>query len=625
MKKLRKNLLTFILCFCCMLSVSQTAHAEVKEEVLFTLREPQDIVVTIAYGVNDVSFALVSPSGFEVTKETDTETITVFTGSTSTIVFMGQAEAGEWKIRYDKGSNESISVSADVQDTSFFITDFRMGTVSEGKVPVTFTVSANSSLSYNYRIMLTTDKETLNGREVASGRGRVDEIVEKEIVLDHVNSYDNYYLMLYVYYDLNGAEIFDYSYSESFALTNPNVPDAMENLDVTVNYDSGVMDIDWKNYLPGGASGVYLEGYIGEECVLSEEYPKENGYSAALSFRPGDVLRLEISYKNREGVISQLLSKEVDTAQRLILPESGKVGSDIWTFSYDGMRNTEVTFEVNGKEKSLVLDGLGSKYLTLPESRNKMVISYMDEAGILHRYQRDANISKVQPTIALLRQVDGVTTAEDVIMITGTTNGESLTVNGQVVEIKDGEFAYPYALTGGENHIELEAVIGDISTTLNAVVVQEKKADIPWQYLCGGLAVSMGGILLLMLAGRKPKKDSAMAASQIGLQTAQQAEDVNAKKKKLKVPGIRANWIWVAICGVLWLGLVIYTSSVAYLELAYKSALTAKILLVVMRALLWGALALAVLALIRILIQLAQKKWKERKQKREEGTNAETK
>ncbi len=607
MKRLRKSFFMMLISIYCLLSASCIAYAEEKEASLFTLWQAQDVTVTITYGVDDVSFTLISPSGQLITKDTDEENITVFHGSTSTLVFLGQAEPGEWKIRYDKGSNESIGVSADVQDTSFFITEYQAGALTNGKIPVNFVVSANSDIIYDYRISLTADTQSLNGKELARGRGRVGEPVSLEVDLTDANTYDEYYLLLYVSYDLNGSEIFDYSYSDSFAYTNPNTPAAMENVDIIIDQDRHMLDVNWKEYFPGSAKSVYLAAYIGEECISSGEYLKDSGYSTRIPFEAGDKVRLEISYKDRKGMVSEILKKEVDTATEiLILPESGKVNSDMWTFEYKGADDTEVLFKVNDQEYTIILNGDGSKYITLPESRNNIAIRYRDKNGNLHEHYRVANISNELPVIELLRQVDGVTTEENVIMVSGRTNTDTLTINGQSIEVQNGEFVHSCSLQDGKNEIVLEAVLGDNVSQIHAVVTKTvAKEGNNWIYLFAGLAVSLVGILLTAwFTWRRSRRIA-------------KGEKVRETKG-----GLIVSWIFAVLLWGAWIALLMFENSAGYLELAYESLKKANSLLTLEKILMFVAIGWSGLTLLRTLLYALVGAIRK---KRTEGVNEEVK
>lgn len=603
MKRIQKTLWMIVICVCaCMFTwifAESIVEAQEKEAELFTLESARDVTVTITYEKNDISFELISPTGQVITGDTDTDNITVFSGNTSTMIFIGQAEPGTWKIKYDKGSNESIGVSADVQDSSFFITKYDVGAVTENRIPVQFSVGGAEGLSYNYKVMLTTDAQSLNGRELKSGRGRTGEEITVEVPLDNVNTYEEYYLLLYVSYELYGSEVFDYQFSESFAYTNLNMPKAMENVDVTIAHDRKLLTVNWREYVPSGIQSVFIEAYRGEECIVSAEYLRENGYTADIPYEAGDTVQLEISYKNNRGLISDVLKKEISTEdQMLTLPQSGKVASPIWTFEYKGMQNIEVTFRINQKTHVIILDGDGSKYITLPEERNDIRITYQDGEGYVHEYQKTANISRIEPIIELLRQIDGVTTNESAIMISGTTNAQTLTINGVSVDLKDGIFVHQYRLSGGANSIVIEAMIDDSVTRLVATVTKrgQTAASIDLLYLWIGLGFSVVGMILVSLLTWKRSRKLA-----------------GKSKKSGWILSAVLCWLLAAIAWVVWIFVARYVNTPEFIQVAYESLTKANRLLLLERVLMWTAIGMSLFALIRTLLGVAISKYRKKK------------
>lgn len=106
MLKLKKHLyIVPALIICAILLIPEmifTVFAEESTADLFNYDKAQDVAVIIEYDHNDITFTITSPSGQNIDKNTDTDNITVFAGSTSTTVFIGGAEAGQWTITYDK-------------------------------------------------------------------------------------------------------------------------------------------------------------------------------------------------------------------------------------------------------------------------------------------------------------------------------------------------------------------------------------------------------------------------------------------------------------------------------------------------------------------------------------------
>lgn len=624
MLKLKKYLsIVPALILCAILLVPEmifTVLAEESTADLFNYDKAQDVAVIIEYEHNDISFTITSPAGQKIDKNTDTDNITVFAGSTSTTVFIGGAEAGQWTITYDKGSNDHLTVRSVVQNSDFWITSFNTGTLSEETLPVAFNVSGAENTDYKYSIMAATSKDTLNGKELAFGRGNTGEDVTVDVSLADLSTYDEYYLLLYVTYDYNGSEIFDYAYSDSFSYTNPKSPDAIDGVDITVMHDSRSITVDWSDHVNYGTKAVYVEYYLDDKLISSAEYPTSDGKSGFFTYDDeAAAVLFKISIRDNSGLASALAEFNVniapDNSLRLTLPESGMTGSDIWSFDYTGGDKTEVTFTINDKTKTLTLDGDGSSFITLSESRNTIMVSYADKNGYIHNYNRMANITAITPTLSLSHNIDGITTTNDFIIISGATNCTEVTVNGNKAQVEDGIFTYTLELDKGENSVLIEALSGELGTTLTATITRESEgilsSDSTFSKLLPlivGLVISVVGIILIVVLTKKrsikknsstdvnnsvnisdenvntdtktAKRAAKKAAKLASKQNAQGAYGnvdsytENAKRKK-------AGFIWLYITVICWIATVglwvwfiirkVFENSVSYIRLAYES------------------------------------------------------
>lgn len=620
MNKFKKYISALFILLMTVLSSFVTAFAEETEADLFNNNTPQDIAVFIEYEHNDISFKLISPSGVEITKDTDTENITVFSGSKSTVIFLGSAETGQWKIKYDKGSNENINISASVQDSSFWITSFDVKAVTDNKIPVTFNVSSGKTSGYNYSLILTTDKESLNGKTLATGSGVIGEDVTTEVSLEDVSTHSGYYLLLYVSYMDNDSEIFDYSYSNAFDYTNPNAPESIDKADITISHDTLSVTADWKNYIGYDTDSVFVEYYIDNQLISSTEYPVSAGYSGFFTYKEDSkVLTLKVSVKNKNGLASDFKSFDIemsdDKSMSLTLPESGKTGSEIWSFDYKGADDTEITFNVNGKVNEYTVSGDGSKYLTLTEDRNTIKVSYTDENGYTHVYNRMANISRTAPTLELIKSLDGVTTANDTIIISGKTSASVLTVNDKEIDINNGIFSYVYELKNGKNSIVLTASTGDSSTSLTATVTKESSGiltegsdDFRWIIpLATGLLISAVGIVLIILLTKKHEKKKNAASQNMDIIKPQKPKKVK-KPKKVRKPGfillisLIICWTVTVLTWVWFIIRKIFENSTGYIELAYESLKSADSYLFFTTFIMITAIVITVIALVLTII-----------------------
>ena len=579
------------LIICAMLLIPKmifTAMAEESTADLFNYDRPLDVAVIIEYEHNDISFTITSPSGQKIDKSTDTDNITVFAGSTSTTVFIGGAESGQWTITYDTGSNDHITVRNVVQNSDFWITSFNTGTMTESSLPVTFKVSGDENTGYKYSIMAVTDRNTLNGKVLASGRSTVGEEVSADASLGELSTYDEYYLLLYVSYDNNGSEIFDYAYSDSFSYTNPKAPKPMEELDITILHDSKSIAADWSGGVNFEIRSVYVEYYLDDKLISAEEYPTSNGKSGFFTYDDeSQTLLFKISKRNSSGIASELSEFSVaivpDNSLKLSLPESGKTASDIWTFDYTDADNTEITLTVNDNEETRTLDGDGSDFIALPDTRNTVMITYTDKNGYVHNYNRIANISDVTPSLSLSHSLDGITTTNDFIIISGATNCTEVTVNGDKADVTDGIFTYTLELDKGENSVLIEASNGELGTSLTATITRESDGILSQDSifsrllpLIAGLLASVIGIILIIVL---TKKRSIRKSDKAGgnTQSSGSYTNVNMPGSKPKKAGFM--WLCIAvICRAATVGLwawfivrKVFENSVGYIRLAYEA------------------------------------------------------
>lgn len=656
MLKLKKHLyIVLALIVSVILLIPETAFTVFADEStsdLFNYDKVQDVAVIIEYEHDDISFTITSPSGQKIDKNTDTDNITVFKGSASTTVFIGGAEAGQWTITYDKGSNDHLTVRSVVQNTDFWIKSFNVGALSEEKLPVTFNVSGAENTGYSYSVMAAASRDTLNGKELASGNGNTGEDVAIEVSLADLSTYSEYYLLLYVSYNDNGSEIFDYAYSESFSYTNPKSPDSIDKVDITVAHDSKSITVDWDSYISYNTDAVYVEYYLYDELISAAEYPTSKGKSGFFTYDDEAQSPLFKISVRENGLASEFAEFNVnivsDNSLKLTLPESGTTGTDIWSFDYTGADKTEVTFTVNDNTETRTLDGDGSSSITLPDTRNTIMVSYADRDGYIHTYNRMANISTAAPSLTLSHNIDGITTTNDFIIISGATNCLDVTVNGDKAEVSDGMFTFTLELDKGENSILIEATNGDLGTSLTATVTRETESILSSEGtfskllpLIAGLVISVVGIILIIIFTKKRNsrkngyntvnnninnniavnnantnlntdRKAAKKAAKLAKKNSKRSDNIKPKKSR-SICLYAAISSWILAVG-LWVWFIIrkvFENSVSYIKLAYESLSKADAYLTHTVIILVFAIVLTVLAIVFtvvfVLIRLRKK------------------
>ena len=483
--------------------------------------------------------------------------------------------------------------------------------------------------------MATTSKDTLNGKELAFGRGNTGEEVSVNVSLADLSTYNEYYLLLYVTYDYNGSEIFDYAYSDSFSYTNPKSPDSIKEVDITVLHDSKAITVDWNHHISYGTKAVYVEYYLDNELISSSEYPASDVKSGFFTYDDdAESALFKISISNKSGLASALSEFNVnissDDSLKLTLPETGMTDSNIWTFGYTGADKTEVTFTINNNSETYTLDGDGSSSITLPETRNTIMVSYTDKNGYVHNYNRMANVNSITPSLSLSHSIDGITTENDFIIISGATNCTDVTVNGDKAEVKDGIFTYTLELDKGENPVFIEASRGDIGTSLTATVTRRSKGILSSDSvfskllpLIAGLVISAAGIILIIVFTKKrgnKKNTDTKAEKRAAKKAAKIAAKQNAQIKNNN--GKKSGFIWLYITVISWAASIglwvwfiirkVFENSVGYIRLAYESLSRADAYLTHTVIILVFAIILTVLAigftLVFVLVRIRKKK-----------------
>lgn len=634
---MKKKILAIITLVIAMLAMTFSVLAEEQQADFYYNDEVQDIAINITYEVDDLSFTIISPDGQEITKDTDTENVAVSFGSTLTMVLVNDAAQGQWSIKFDKGSNESIGISAGAISTNFWITEYTIGALAENQLPVEFSVSGDENERYEYTISLVTDETSIEGKELTSGWANANELQSVMVDMTEANTYSEYYLLLYV----SNEYYFDYAYSDVFSYTNENSPDKLTNVDVTVYHDLNYVNIDWGDYTEYGWDSVVVEYSVDGEKQYDEEIFKNEKDNADYSYDDGSKILSFNIYVEYDGLLSSAYNLEVNLEKQdgivaFTFPENGVNESNIWSFDYENADKTYTYFDVNGQEYEYELDGSGSKYFSLEEDNNIITVNYTDQNGIAHVYSRIANVSVVSPILQLSKDIDGVITENDSIIIAGKTNAPEIVINDEVVNVEDGIFSYKFMLAEGNNSISIIAKLGGKEAVLKASVIreiEEKESVVPksfpiWiVYLVIGILISVVGIVLLIKVDSKknPKPETEKSLKKkekkAGKKDAKKQKKAEKKSKK-KAEKNTSVWTKVKVFLIImyilmWIGDVAlwvwyitrtkFEDSVDFIHLAYDSLKEAKQYMELTDRIQSYAIILIVVNIVAILIVVAIK------------------
>ena len=531
MKKLRFLILTFLLF---LLLLPCVAAAEETEADLYYNSDKHTIIVYVTYENDDVKLSFKDPEDNTVSLDSANVEHVSFDGGM--IITIKDAAEGQWKLVYDKGSNESIKVDAKRYENPILITELT-AKVEGNELKVDFLVSHDEPRDFNYEIRLGTNTDMVSYRVLESGYGSTGEKVSNTVSLENINSHDEYYVQVYAHYDKDGTKYFDQAVSEKFSYTSGNTPDPIEDFDVTVEKQLRLIDISLENHLGWNDKAANIVVSADGTEIFNELIDLSMQKNATVSFDAGvKLIKCSVSVQNGSGLISSPATKEINLATEgnhffITLPEESSVSGSTFSFSYENANDQTVYYTVNNNSGELKLSGNGKAEIELPDQQNTLQISYTDSDNVKFVLDKIVSIDSNPPVLIIYEQLNGMTTEKDAVVIAGKTDTDCvLTIDdGTKIELAaDGTFTYEFKLSDGENIINFTSEDPAGNTTLSSIkinkgklkkdkekktIVKNKTANkifskIP---LIVGIAIALFVILelLVLIFGRLKKKSAA--------------------------------------------------------------------------------------------------------------------
>lgn len=478
----KSKLFTFFALAALVFAFSMNAFAETKEENLFYNDSEQSMIVWIQYETNDVTIRLIDPAGNTLDPTQEEGGCNTFVSDSGMLIVIPDAMEGQWVISYDKGSNQVLEVSVEPYEDPLWITEFTLDGVASDELQVTFQADYEGTLTYQYILYLTTDNMGGAGRELASGRAAANEEVQLPVSLASVNTYEEYYLRLYVSYTKDGLEYFDDAYTDAFSYTNPEAVEAISDVNVSVDYSTGMVTYDWGDYISWDVQGAYLNVEADGTALESFYVDRDSATKASVSV--GDEtaeVTAYISVLYSTGRISENLVKTVALQKSgdefyLAFPEEGTFNTFSLSYKYYNAADQEVILSVNAAEETILLNGSGSSALALEEGHNELVYTYHDGENVTYHDVIDILIDTLPPALSLFESYDGSYTENDSIILVGQTDTDAvLTIQGEAVEVSEtGTFSKEVPLETGINEISIKASDGAGNIVNQTIVVNRQ-------------------------------------------------------------------------------------------------------------------------------------------------------
>lgn len=455
-----KRIIIALMVLSVLLCMAVPALAAVEEAPLEFIDRQKDVVFWVSWDVAQPQIQFLAPNGAVYDPMVQSDTTSTMLGEGRMYYVVKQAPAGQWHIRYDKGENTLLEVSVHDYAAPLHIEQFQISQPNGDRMEVKFLVGGDADTVYQYRISVVTDHTGME-KELQSGTSQVGRDMSQQVYLDGLSTYDAYMLKLYVWYDQDGADIFDFVYSQPFAYTNSQADAQASDFDLTVMPETGVLyltvpKLSWN--VDSVLVAVFENGEA--EPVMYDRYAPDDMQDLQLAFDPAATeVAVEVSLEI-DGVNAAPVRKTFDPrAMGISLPDGEAFNTLVIPMTYTGMSQQLTLVEINGYQKELVLNGDGSMNITLGDDWNDLKILYLDAQGITWMLQRKIFVDRIAPVLDMSQNYDGMTVETSTVTIAGSVvDYASVTINGQAVEVdKNGLFSLQIQLTNGANTVEVVA------------------------------------------------------------------------------------------------------------------------------------------------------------------------
>jgi len=481
-----KKITAFILLFAMLLTAAAiTVAAKSQEKDTFYLDNSQSIVIAVSWDKEKPAIIFIDPKGKEYDPQKEAEGTSTVGNDKSLYYIIENAPSGQWRVRYDKGKNEKINIELHEYKKGLLIESFNLGTVDGTHLPVTFKVSGEENVRYSYRISAMIDHTGVE-KTVAEGSATVGDEKEVKADLSALSTYSAYMLKLYVWYNDNGTDIFDFMFSPKFEYTNTSNDEKAEDFTMTVCPEESLLyvsfgDLAWQ--IDGMIVAVFEDG--AKEPVSFDEYDR-NKKDIQLAYDPGaKEVAVEVSYKCN-GTNTAPVRKTADlTKMAISVPEGKAFNSVNLPMTYKGLDKQLCAVTVNGYVTELVLTGDGQASITLGDDWNTLRIEYLDKGGVTWIIEKEIFVDRKPPVLNMSQNYDGMAVSAGKISISGTASDCTvLEINGKEIKLDaNGNFKKEIKLTKGENTVTVTAkdALGNetryTAGIYSGVIVEDKEED----------------------------------------------------------------------------------------------------------------------------------------------------
>ena len=482
-----KRLFIMILIVTFIFSHPTVVSAATETSLLFTLSEARNMSITVTYDKEKPSIAFISPAGENYEEDkTAAYKMTVRHADGAVNYLIPNAMPGDWHIEYDKLSNSSLEVNYAPYAQAISIESFEIVNILENTAIVSFEVAYPENPVYQYAIYaVTTDKNlrVTGRREIEESSASAGSPITVDVPLSSLSSYDNYRLMLEVFLDSSGIEVFDTVLAdEGFSYTNSMAPEKIDDFYAQINLSEESLLIDWTDY------SRYCDEYIVAvytpddmmEPMFSTVYDPSVTNTSLNIDTTAEFIRVELSYRIN-GITSEILRKNINLNNGIAIsfstPEQTNSAQAVIEYNVKSALNATVS--INGETEEIILNGSGNFSVTLGEFSNDLQISYSPDKNVLFIVKGSIYSDRTAPILLLYENKTTITVTGPGYTLVGETEpGCVLTINQEIAALReDGTFLHELALSDGNNEFTVTSTDKAGNSAMQKIVIRKAGAS----------------------------------------------------------------------------------------------------------------------------------------------------
>lgn len=458
-------------------------------DTLFNYDSKDNVAVTIYYDSEKPIISFIAPDGTTYSESN----LEVVTGDKVIAYYIPDAMAGEWKIVYDKLSNQTLDVNCAPYANPIKITKFETSKITNKSAELSFDVSSDYDDVYHYKVFATaldSNGNVSGARELQNGTGNLNQTANIIVRLDSLQSYDQYYFYLDVWHERYDIESNDTMLSQnSFSIDNPNSPVALrqEMVNTEIDMTNLLLTVNWD------ASNITCDEYVlvvyddknHDEPIYANSFENNLSHETTISLPSGtDKVRIELSYV-KKGVTSNPFVREIliKTGINIDFPEEDVVSTSQIYVKYSSDKKIDANVSVrrlddetnSPRSENIMLDKSGSFSVILEDFENEIIISYVLDNYNKYYFSKRISFNSSAPLLLLPEHDVTIFWENETFDIVGATSPDCI-VTIDDVEIplnEDGTFIQTVSLVDGENEfiVNSKNLVGNISS--QAVVIHK--------------------------------------------------------------------------------------------------------------------------------------------------------